>query len=101
LEVDVRAKVLQDLFNNKPKSFNGIQPFDLVYELFFMVWSGFLMDPIYGGNRGMVGWSYVGFNGTNTGNFYGEGRTLKELMVSTTPVKLQPASLAQFQKGSP
>jgi hypothetical protein len=59
------------------------------------------MDPLYGGNRGMVGWTYTGFNGVNQGNFYGEGHTVQELMVATTPTRLQPASLAQFQKGSP
>jgi hypothetical protein len=34
------------------------------------------------------------------GNFYGEGHTAKQLMVSTAPTDLKPASLAQFQKGS-
>ena len=73
--VDQQAQVLQDLWNNKPTSFNDIIPQDFAYELFFMVWCGFLMDPLYGGNKNMVGWSYVAFNGTNQGNFYGEGLT--------------------------
>jgi len=90
---------LQDLWNNKPTSFAGIKPVDFAYELTMLVWSGFLMDPLYGGNRNMVGWQYVGFNGVNTGNFYGEGYTAKQLMVSTTPIPLRPASLAQLQKG--
>jgi gluconate 2-dehydrogenase gamma chain len=92
---------LQDLWNNKPTTFSGIAPLDFAFELTQLVWCGFLMDPIYGGNRNMVGWTYVAFNGTNTGNFYGEGLTSKQLMVATTPTRLQPASLAQFQKGSP
>jgi gluconate 2-dehydrogenase gamma chain len=98
----VRTQVLTDLANNKPgaASFNDINPADFFSELFFMAWCGFLMDPMHGGNRGMVGWEYVAFNGLNSGNFYGEGMTTKELMVATTPTKLKPASLAQFQAAS-
>jgi hypothetical protein len=66
-----------------------------------MVWNGFWVDPVYGGNKNMVGWAYVGFYGTNTGNFYGEGYNSKQLMVATTPITLMPASLGQLQKGSP
>jgi len=92
---------LQDIWNGKPASFNSINPVDFAYELTMLVWCGFLMDPLYGGNQNMVGWEYVGFNGVNTGDFYGEGHTTKQLMVATTPTRLKPASLAQFQKGSP
>ncbi|MDA4135787.1 MAG: gluconate 2-dehydrogenase subunit 3 family protein [Thaumarchaeota archaeon] len=81
--------------------FGAVLPSDFAYELFFMVWNGFWVDPVYGGNKGMVGWSYVGFHGVNLGNFYGEGYTSKQLMVATTPITLAPASLGQYQKGSP
>jgi hypothetical protein len=93
---------LTDLWSNKPTNaqFNGILPSDFAYELFFMTWCGFGMDPVYGGNWNMVGWTFYGFNGVNMGNFYGEGKTTKEIMVMTTPITLQPASLGQFQKGS-
>jgi gluconate 2-dehydrogenase gamma chain len=96
-----QLSALQDIWNNKPTTFNDIVPEDFAYELTMLVWCGFLMDPLYGGNRNMVGWSYVGFNGLNQGNFYGEGYTTKQLMVATSPIPLKPASLAQFQKGSP
>ncbi|MDA4114303.1 MAG: gluconate 2-dehydrogenase subunit 3 family protein [Thaumarchaeota archaeon] len=96
-----QLKALQDVWSGKPTSFNSINPVDFAYELTMLVWCGFLMDPIYGGNQNMVGWVYVGFNGVNTGDFYGEGMTPKQLMVATTPTRLKPASLAQFQKGSP
>ncbi len=96
-----QAQALQDLWNNKPTSFNDIVPSDFAYELFMMAWAGFLADPLYGGNRNMVGWVYTGFSGVNQGNFYGEGYTTKELMLMTTPVRLQPVSLAQYQKGTP
>jgi len=78
---------LQDLFNNKPTTFNSIIPSDFANEVFFMTWAGFLMDPMYGGNRGMVGWTLTASPGLN-----------KELMVATTPTILKPVSLSQFQQ---
>jgi Gluconate 2-dehydrogenase subunit 3 len=90
--------VLQDLWANKPTSFSNILPSDFAYELTFMTWAGFLMDPIYGGNQNMVGWTYTGFNGVNFGNFYGEGHDPKVLMIATSPTRLKPASLAQYQQ---
>jgi len=95
-----QVKALTDLTKNAPTSFNGIVPSDFFNEVFLMTWSGFLMDPLYGGNIGMVGWELTGFSGVNMGNFYGEGHTSKELMVATTPTRLRPASLAQFQQAS-
>ncbi len=94
---------LTDLWNNKPTAaqFNDILPSDFAYELFFMTWAGFGMDPVYGGNKNMVGWLYTGFNGVNQGNFYGEGMTTKEIMVNPNPITLKPASLGMYQKGSP
>ena len=97
-----QLQLLQDLWGNKPatynNNFNNILPSDFAYELTFMTWAGFLMDPIYGGNQNMVGWTYTGFNGVNFGNFYGEGKDQKALMVATTPTRLKPASLAQYQQ---
>ncbi len=90
--------LLQDLWANKPTSFSNIHPSDFAYELTFMTWAGFLMDPIYGGNQNMVGWTFTGFNGVNFGNFYGEGKDQKALMVATTLTRLKPASLAQYQQ---
>ena len=106
-----QLQVLKDLWANTPKTqtnppppaddltgFSNILPSDFAYELTFMTWAGFLMDPLYGGNQNMVGWDYVGFNGVNFGNFYGEGLNQKTLMVASTPTKLKPASLAQYQQ---
>jgi len=93
-----RSSVLSDLWANKPSSFNDIIPSDFAYELFFMTWAGFLADPLYGGNQNMVGWQLVGFNGTNRGDFYGEGKTPLSLATSSSPTPLQPASLGQFQQ---
>ncbi len=98
-----QVKCLQDLYNNVPTQaqFNEIVPADFFYELFFMVYSGFTMDPMYGGNKGMVGWILTGNNGVNMGNFYNEGYTPKQIMLMTSPPILKPASLGQYQKGSP
>lgn len=93
-----QLQLLLDLWSNKPTSFSNIKPSDFAYELTFMTWAGFLMDPIYGGNQNMVGWTYTGYNGVNFGNFYGEGLDQKSLMVATTPTRLKPASLAQYQQ---
>ena len=100
LSPDDRAKVLADLAGGKPDAtaFNNIRPVDFFRELFFMTWSGFLMDPMYGGNRGMLGWLHTGFNGLNSGNFYGEGLKVTDLMVASSPTRLRPASIQQFQE---
>ena len=95
-----QMQVLQDLWSNIPKTFSDIVPQDFAYELTFMTWAGFLMDPLYGGNQSMVGWQYTGYNGVNLGNAYNEGLTQKQLMVASSPTRLQPASLAQFQNPS-
>ena len=106
-----QLQVIKDLWSNAPKTktnpsppaddltgFSNIQASDFAYELTFMTWAGFTMDPIYGGNKDMVGWDYIGFNGVNFGNFYGEGLSQKTLMVASSPTKLKPASLAQYQQ---
>lgn len=103
-----QMQVLKDLWSNKPSTttlktlddptgFSRIISSDFAYELVFMTWAGFLMDPIYGGNQNMVGWTYTGFNGVNLGNFYGEGLKQSDLMVAASPTRLRPASLAQYQ----
>jgi gluconate 2-dehydrogenase gamma chain len=98
LTTDQKTQALTDLFNNKPTSFNNIVPKDFFNEVIFMTWSGFLMDPAYGGNRQMIGWQLVGFNGLNMGNFYSEGYSPTQIMVLNKPVRLKPASLGQYQK---
>ena len=97
--------LLADLWDGKPSVFaddhgTNIRPVDFAYELSFMTWAGFTMDPLYGGNQNMVGWQYMGFNGVNLGNAYGEGLSQKDLMVANTPTRLKPASLAQYQQAA-
>lgn len=103
-----QLQALLDVWNNVPTTkyastddltgFSNIVPSDFAYEVTFMTWAGFLMDPIHGGNQNMVGWEYVGFNGVNLGNAYGEGLSQKTLMVANSPTRLKPASLAQYQQ---
>ena len=95
-----QLQVLKDLWSNVPTTFGELVPQDFAYELTFMAWSGFLMDPLYGGNQNMVGWAYTGYSGVNQGDAYNEGLSQKDLMVATTPTRLKPASLAQFQNPS-
>ncbi len=95
-----QTAVLTDLWNNKPTNFVGILPNDWFRELYYFVWSGFFTDPLYGGNQNMVGWSLIGFPGTNQGNAYGEGYTTQQLMLMTTAVPLKPQSLTEFQVAS-
>jgi len=98
LSVDQQTQVLTDLFNNKPTSFNGIVPLDFFNEVIFLTWSGFLMDPVYGGNVGKVGWTLTGFTGANMGDTFNEGRNVLNLMVASTPTRFSPHSLGEFQK---
>lgn len=93
-----RTQVLTDLSNNKPTSFNGIVPLDFFNEVIFLTWSGFLMDPVYGGNVGKVGWTLTGFTGANMGDTFNEGRNVLNLMVARTPTRFSPHSLGEFQK---
>ncbi len=93
-----RTQVLTDLYNNKPTDFNNIVPLDFFNEVIFLTWSGFLMDPVYGGNMGMVGWTLTGFTGANMGDAFNEGRDVQKLMVASTPTRFSPHSIGQFQK---
>src|SRR5207245_1774312 len=98
-----QLQALKDLWSNAPKTkyatsddltgFSNILPSDFAYELTFMTWAGFLMDPLYGGNQNMVGWDYVGYNGVNFGNFYGEGFRQKDIMMAQTPTKIKTATI--------
>ncbi len=98
LTVDQRTQVLTDLSNNKPTNFNGIVPLDFFNEVIFLTWSGFFMDPVYGGNVGKVGWTLTGFTGANMGDAFNEGRNVQTLMVASTPTRFAPHSLGEFQK---
>lgn len=98
LTTDQRTQILTDLYNNKPTAFNNILPKDFFNELMFMTYAGFTMDPVYGGNANKVGWQLTGFTGANMGDSFNEGRNVQELMVASSPTRLAPHSLGEFQK---
>lgn len=98
LTADQRTTVLTDLYNNKPTEFGGIVPKDFFSEIIFMTYSGFLMDPVYGGNLNMIGWTLTGFTGADMGDSFKAGRDVMKLMVASTPTRYAPHSLGEFQK---
>lgn len=98
LTTDQRTQVLTDIYNNKPTTFNNILPKDFFNELIFMTYAGFTMDPVYGGNANKVGWQLTGFTGANMGDSFNEGRDVLALMVASSPTRLPPHSLGEFQK---
>ncbi len=92
-----QVQILNDCYDNKPTDFNGILPKDFIQEVIFMTWAGFFMDPVYGGNLGMVGWKYTGFTGADMMDAFNEGRDPQKLMVASSPTRFAPHSLAQYQ----
>jgi gluconate 2-dehydrogenase gamma chain len=98
LSSDQRIQVLTELYDNRPSSFNGIIPKDFFNEIIFMTYSGFFMDPMYGGNIGMVGWKLTGFTGANMMDAFNEIRDVKQLMVADKPTRFPPHSLGEYQK---
>ena len=93
---DQRTSVLTDLWNNKPTNFTGPNPQEFFSEMHNLVMEGFFSDPIWGGNIGLVSWKLNGFNGTNDGT--AQGYNPPQEMLSTTPIRLPPKSLADLQK---
>ncbi len=102
LTADQQTTVLQDLFDNKSSNTNLQNAFtqpdaaEFFNELHDMVTAGFWTDPLYGGNRNMVGWTLLAFNGSYWGDDIGLGA--QKLMVANTPTRLPPKSLSQLEK---
>ena len=66
-------------------------------KMFFdMLWrnteEGFFADPIYGGNRGKVGWKLIGFPGVPSSKY-------KDHLDSTEPYRAEPVSILDIQLG--
>ena len=64
-------------------------------KLFFdLLWrnteEGFFADPIYGGNRGKVGWKLVGFPGVPSGAY-------REHLDNPEPYRAEPVSILDIQ----
>lgn len=53
---------------------------------------GYFSDPLYGGNRGMVGWKLLGFPGLPSGQY-------RDLLTSHEPYRAEPVSVMDVQTG--
>ncbi len=99
LPSDTQTTVLQELSDNSStavqSAFQGPNAAEFFNEVYDMVVAGFLTDPVYGGNRNLVGWQLIAFNGNYWGDDIGLGS--KKLMTAATPVRLPPKSLSQLQ----
>ncbi|WP_321781899.1 gluconate 2-dehydrogenase subunit 3 family protein [Paraburkholderia sp. J94] len=62
LDVATQEAVLHELEHGKP-AFDSVPSKTFFATLLGNTKEGFLADPIYGGNQGMVGWKMVGFPG--------------------------------------
>jgi hypothetical protein len=97
-----QTQVLQDLFDNKSdntklqNAFQAPNAAEFFNEVHDMVVAGFWSDPMYGGNRGMVGWKLIAFNANYWGDDIGLGAA--KLMLQSTPTRLPPQSLSDLQK---
>lgn len=97
-----QTAVLQELFDNSSSNtelqsaFQGPNAAEFFNEVHDMVTAGFLADPVYGGNQGLVGWKLMGFNANYWGDDIGLGA--KKLMVASSPTRLKPKSLGDLQK---
>jgi gluconate 2-dehydrogenase gamma chain len=97
-----QTSILQDLFNNSSSNtalqnaFQGPKDGEFFNEVYDMVIAGFFSDPIHGGNKGLVGWELIAFNGNYWGDDIGLGA--RKLMVAGTPTRLKPASIGDLQK---
>ena len=63
--------------------------FDLLWR---NTYEGFFSDPLYGGNRDMVGWKLLGFPGLPTSQY-------RELLTSHEPYHAEPVSVMDAQSG--
>jgi len=94
--------VLQDLFDNKSDNTNLQNAFEAPNAAEFfndvhdLVVAGFWADPIYGGNRDMIGWKHIAFNANYWGDDIGLGA--QKLMVANTPTRLTPKSLSDLEQ---
>ena len=78
-----RTQALTDLYNNKPTSFSNIVAKGFFRRINVYDLVRIFMDPVYGGNNGMVGWTLTGFTGADLGDSFNDGRNVMQLMVAS------------------
>ncbi len=102
LSASQQTQVVNDLFDNKSdnsklhSAFSAPNAAEFINEVHDLTVAGFWADPLYGGNKDMVGWKYIAFNANYWGDDIGLGTT--KLMTAGTPTRLTPKSLGQLQK---
>ncbi len=102
LDSATQTTVLQEMYDNSADNtplqtaFQGPNAAEFFNEIYDMVIAGFWVDPIYGGNQGMVGWELIAFNANYWGDDIGLGAM--KLMVASTPTRVPPKSLGQLTK---
>jgi gluconate 2-dehydrogenase gamma chain len=102
LSTSDQTSILKDMAANDSSNtalqsaFQGPNAAEFFNEVYDMVIAGFLTDPIYGGNQGLVGWKLIAFNGSYWGEDKGIGP--EKLMTAGSPTRLQPKSLGQLQQ---
>ena len=91
LNRDTQLEVLQQLETDKIAlpSMSSKFFFDLLWR---NTDEGFFSDPLYGGNRDMVGWKLLGFPGLPTSQY-------RELLTSHEPYHAHPVSVMDVQSG--
>lgn len=63
LSADQQDDVLHRLESGEAKLGGGVNGGEFMKLVIDMTKQGFLTDPVYGGNRGMIGWRMIGFPG--------------------------------------
>lgn len=70
---------------------NGNAPADLFFQLLLRdTKDGYFSDPIYGGNRHMIGWKLIGYPGAGRGY-------LQDIFKINTPYTAAPVGMAEHQ----
>ena len=70
---------------------NGDAPADLFFQLLLRdTKDGYFSDPIYGGNRDMIGWKLIGYPGAGRGY-------LQDIFKINTPYTVAPVGMAEHQ----
>lgn len=89
LSSDQQDQVIGDMANGKMDTLTDPTPHDFFGLLRTDVMQGMFSDPVYGGNKDMVGWKLVGYPGSqraytpediHNNNFYREPQSIAQLM---------------------
>jgi gluconate 2-dehydrogenase gamma chain len=91
LSAEAQTQLLQQLEKDEVElpSMSSKFFFDLLWR---NTEEGYFSDPLYGGNRDMVGWKLLGFPGLPTSEY-------RDLITSSEPYHAEPVSVLDVQTG--